>query len=76
MEKEQIYFYRTISGRTHFSNGQVIKDPRRLSQYLRMLHYAGYPVYQLFLDNPEDFNVICNLFHITGTTWQQIYNEE
>ena len=74
MEKETIYFFRTISGKTFFSNGQS-KDEAKLGQYIRMLRYAKYPVEQLHLDNPEDYMVICNLFNIHGKTWQEIYYE-
>jgi len=73
--KEPIYYFRTISGRTRFSNGQV-KEDAKLGQYLRMLRYAKYPIEQLHLDNPEDFCVICNLFNIHGRTWQEIYYEK
>lgn len=72
--KEPIYFYRTISGTTHFSNGATKQDAK-LGEYVRMLRYAKYPVEQLHLDNPEDFIVICNLFNIHGKSWQEIYNE-
>lgn len=72
--KDTIYFYRTISGTTHFSNG-AIKRPEKLGEFLRMLKYAKYPTMQLHLDNPEDFIVICNLFNIHGHSWQEIYNE-
>lgn len=73
--KDTIYYYRTISGTTHFSNGATKKDAK-LGEYIRMLRYAKYPVMQLHLDNPEDFCVICNLFNIHGKTWQEIYNEQ
>ena len=72
--KDAIYYYKTISGTFHFSSG-VVKPEDKAGQYLRMLRYANYPVEQLHLDNPEDYNVICNLFNIHGKTWQDIYNE-
>lgn len=73
--KPIVYFYRTVSGTTYFSNGGIKKDDAHLAEYLRMLRYARYPIVQLHLDNPEDFAVICNLFNIHGKTWQEIYNE-
>ena len=73
--KEPIYYYKTVSGKAHFSNGQT-KIEARLGQYLRMLKYAKYPTVQLHLDNPEDYTVICNLFNLHGIPWQKIYNEE
>lgn len=72
--KDPIYFYRTISGKTHFTTGAV-KTEEKLGEYLRMLRFAKYPVVQLHLDNAEDFIVICNLFNIHGKTWQEIHNE-
>lgn len=72
--KDPIYFYRTVSGTTHFTTGAV-KTEEKLGEYLRMLRYAKYPVEQLHLDNAEDFIVICNLFNIKGKTWREVYGE-
>lgn len=72
--KDPIYFYRTISGKTHFTTGAV-KTEEKLGEYLRTLRFAKYPVVQLHLDHAEDFIVICNLFNIHGKAWQDIYNE-
>lgn len=72
--KEPVYYYRTVSGKTHFTTGAV-KTIDKLGEYLRMLRFARYPVVQLHLDNKEDFTVICNIFNIHGKTWQEVYNE-
>lgn len=72
--KDPIYFYRTVSGTTHFTTGTV-KTEEKIGEYIRMLRFAKYPVVQLHLDNQDDYIVICNLFNIHGKTWQDIYNE-
>ena len=72
--KDPIYFYRTVSGKTHFTTGAVKADDK-LGEYIRMLRFAKYPVVQLHLDNAEDFDTICNRFIIHGKTWQDVYNE-
>lgn len=73
--KETIYYYKTISGTAHFSNGAVKKE-EKLGEYLRMLRYAKYPTTPLYLDNPEDYVVICNLFNIRGKSAEDIYYEQ
>ena len=73
--KETIYYWKDGRGRYHFSNGQI-KEDSKAGQYLRMLRYAKYPLQPLYLDNPEDFIVIKNLFGLPlNATWQEIYNQ-
>lgn len=73
--KETIYYWKDGRGHYHFSNGQI-KEDSKAGQYLRMLRYAKYPLQPLYLDNPEDFIVIKNLFGLPlNATWQEIYNQ-
>ena len=71
--KETIYYYKDYRGDFHFSNGQI-KNEQKAGQYLRMLRYAKYPVEQLFLDNPDDFKKVRELFNIPpDKTWKDLY---
>ena len=70
-----VYYYKTVTGRTYFSNGNI-KEEHKLGQYLRMLHYAKYQLEPLYLDKPEDFEIIKRVFNIPeGKTWKEVYNE-
>lgn len=73
--KGTIYYYKTISGKFHFSTG-VIRSEDRAPQYLMMLRHVKYPLQPLYLDNEEDFKTIRDLFNIPLTkTWQDVYYE-
>lgn len=71
---ETIYYYKDAYSRWHFSTGAV-KEDATVGQHLRMLRYAKKNVERLYPDLPHDYEIICRVFGIPGTTpWENIYN--
>ena len=75
----KVYYYKTVGDVWHFSTG-VSRDARRGNDYLRMLRYSGREVEKLYLDLPEDFEIIKSTFYSPeywkGRTWEEEYNRE
>ena len=76
---ETIYYYKTISDTWHFSTG-VSRDASKAVEYMRMLRQKKTNVRRLYLDIPEDFEMIKRLYRTpeywSKRTWKDEYNEE
>lgn len=75
---ETIYYYKTASDIWHFSNG-VTKEARTGSEYKRMMEYAKRKVVRLYLNVPDQFEIIKEKFRTpeywVGRTWEDEYEE-
>ena len=70
---ERIYYYKTVTGRWHFSNGAIIEDAKA-GQYLRMLGKTRKDLYKLYLDIPSDFHKAKKILNLpVEARWQDIY---
>lgn len=67
-----IYYYKTFGDVWHFEDGITLSGGRAYD-YFRSLREKGVQTWRLFLDIPEDFELIKKFFHTPAywkhTTW-------
>ena len=78
---QTIYYYKFYGtdGEIHnrFSNGVILPDNNRACSYIWHLRDSNVKVTKLYLDNKEDFKMICEQFGIDpDTPWEDIFYSE